>query len=135
MNKSEILYGWEPYIYTEKDTIVDICLVGLKTPLFKTKEECDAYIESIPNHTEDSYSCFTINNKNRFADYIERNLFWTASTHDLLKLYTHELDLFLAIKNLFPDIPDDFLKRNLFLIQSYLEDYIDNCIHFYKESN
>lgn len=135
MNKSEILYGWKPYIYTESDTITDALEFIKVDILFKTKEECDAYIASIPNHTKESYSYFTINNEDCFADYIENNLFHTASTHNLLQLYKHDLDLFLAIKNLFPDIPNDFLKRKLFYIQSYLEDYIDNCIHFYREDN
>ena len=133
MNKSEMLYGWKPFIYTESDVIIDALNFIKGDVVFKTKEECDAYIESVPNHTKESYSHFTINNEDRFADYIERNLFWGASTHNLLRLYTHDLDLFLAVKDLFPDIPNDFLKRKLFFIQSYLEDYIDNCIRFYRE--
>lgn len=133
MNKSEMLYGWKPYIYTKSDTVIDVYFVGLKNePLFKTKEECDAYIESIPNHTEDSYSSFTIVDVNSFTNYISRNLFYTANTHRLLELYTSRLELFLAVKNLFPDIPNDFLRCKLSSIHSSLEEYIDDCISYFR---
>lgn len=124
---------WQPVVYDDAGVEHNLGqkLFG-KFVVFNSKEESEAYI-ALADIKEKAYSICCINNEDRFANYIERNLFWTASTHNLLQLYKHDLDLFLAVKDLFPDIPNDFLKRKLFFIQSYLEDYIDNCIRFYRE--
>ena len=126
---------WQPIVYDNDGVEHNLGqkLFG-KFVAFSSKEESEAYI-ALADIKEKAYSICCINNEDRFADYIERNLFWTASTHNLLQLYTHDLDLFLAVKDLFPDIPNDFLKRKLFFIKSYLEDYIDNCIRFYREDS